>query len=625
MSACASGAHAIGEAMRMIRAGDAQAVVAGGAEATLTPLAMAAFATMDATSPTGISRPFDARRDGFVMGEGAGVLVLESEELAKARGARVLGEVLGYGATADAHHLTAPEPTGRPAPRAITRALRDAGVTPEDVDYINAHGTSTPLNDRSETEAIKLALGERAYDVPVSSTKSAIGHLLGAAGAVEAIATVLALPRGWRRRRSTTRSPTRASTSTTCPTDRDRCRQRERPWTRDRALKLVRVRRPQRRSLPGGARVSVAVVSPNTQPETASERQLDALGRLETLCDPGSLELIRTDVLSRRWARRPAPGDGVLGGAGLIDGHPVFCYAQDPTFAGGSLGEQHANTIVRVLELADKARSPVVGFISSGGARMQEGVAALGGYGRIFHRIVKLSGRVPQVSIVTGTSAGGGAYSPALTDWVVMSEQSSMFLTGPGVVREALGEDVTADQLGGTRVHERNGVCHFVAPTDANAAYLARELLGYLPRHRGAAPPAVPAREPLGYDPSEPVPADHRCVYDVRDVIRAVVDGGELLEVAAGWARNLVTGFARIDGRTVGVVANQPHYLGGSSTRMPRRRALASSPSATRSGFRCSCSSTRPATCPGPSRSRLGSSASARTSFARSLPPRCRA
>ncbi len=193
MSACASGAHAIGEAARMIRSGEAQAVVAGGAEATLTPLAKAAFAAMDATSPTGISRPFDARRDGFVMGEGAGVLVLESEEVATARGAHVLGEVLGYAATADAHHLTAPDPTGGPAARAITRALGDAGLTAEDLDYVNAHGTSTPLNDRSETEAIKLALGERAYAIPVSSTKSAIGHLLGAAGAVEAIATVLAL------------------------------------------------------------------------------------------------------------------------------------------------------------------------------------------------------------------------------------------------------------------------------------------------------------------------------------------------------------------------------------------------------------------------------------------------
>ncbi|MBV8998097.1 MAG: beta-ketoacyl-ACP synthase II, partial [Solirubrobacterales bacterium] len=193
MSACASGTHAIGEAARMIEAGEARAVVAGGAEATLTPLAKAAFGAMEATSPTGISRPFDARRDGFVMGEGAGVLVLESEELARERGARVLGEVLGYASTADAHHLTAPEPTGRPAALAITRALRDADVLPEQVDYVNAHGTSTPLNDASETAAIKLALGEHAYHVPVSSTKSAIGHLLGAAGAVEAIATVFAL------------------------------------------------------------------------------------------------------------------------------------------------------------------------------------------------------------------------------------------------------------------------------------------------------------------------------------------------------------------------------------------------------------------------------------------------
>lgn len=193
MSACASGTHAIGAAARMIQAGDADAVVAGGSEASLTPLARAAFGAMDATSPSGISRPFDARRDGFVMGEAAGVLVLESAELAAARGARVLGEVLGYAATADAHHLTAPDPSGTSAAKAITRALADAGVEPGEVDYVNAHGTSTPLNDRSETGALKLALGEYARHVPVSSTKSAIGHSLGAAGAVEAIATILAL------------------------------------------------------------------------------------------------------------------------------------------------------------------------------------------------------------------------------------------------------------------------------------------------------------------------------------------------------------------------------------------------------------------------------------------------
>jgi 3-oxoacyl-[acyl-carrier-protein] synthase II len=193
MSACASGAHAIGAAARMIESGEARTVITGGAEATLTPLAKAAFAAMDATSEVGISRPFDARRDGFVMGEGAAVLILEDEELAFERGARVLGEVRGYAATSDAHHLTAPDPSGESAALAITRALADAHLSPEEVDYVNAHGTSTPLNDRSETEALKLALGEHAHAVPVSSTKSAIGHLLGAAGAVEAVATVLAL------------------------------------------------------------------------------------------------------------------------------------------------------------------------------------------------------------------------------------------------------------------------------------------------------------------------------------------------------------------------------------------------------------------------------------------------
>jgi acetyl-CoA carboxylase carboxyltransferase component len=194
---------------------------------------------------------------------------------------------------------------------------------------------------------------------------------------------------------------------------------------------------------------------------------------------------------------------------------------------------------------------------------MQEGVAALGGYGRIFRRIVGLSGRVPQISIITGLSAGGGAYSPALTDWIVMTEDSSMFLTGPAVVRDALGEEVTADELGGHRVHQRNGVCHFVSPTDADAASLARNLLGYLPSHRDLPPPTLAVREPGAGDPGEAVPADPRQVYDMRSVIGAIVDGGELLEVSAGWARNIVTAFARIDGHTVGVIANQPRYYGG--------------------------------------------------------------
>ena len=207
MSACAAGAHAIGQAMRMIQYGEADAVVTGGSEAALVDVATAAFAAMGATSKSGISRPFDARRDGFVMGEGAGVLVLEAADTAEGRGAEALGELRGYAATSDAFHLTAPEPSGRDAARAIGLALADAGISAAEVDYVNAHGTSTPLNDRSETEALKAALGEPVHELPVSSTKSVIGHLLGAAGAVEAVATIEALRRdiapptvGWEER-----------------------------------------------------------------------------------------------------------------------------------------------------------------------------------------------------------------------------------------------------------------------------------------------------------------------------------------------------------------------------------------------------------------------------------------
>ena len=196
VSACASGAHAIGSALRMIQYGDADAVVCGGAEATLTDFGFACFNSMQALSLTGISRPFDARRDGFVMGEGAGMLVLEEEEAARERGATILGEVAGYGSTTDAHHLTAPEPTGGPASRAIELAMRDAGADASQIDYINAHGTSTQLNDAAETAALKLALGAEAKRIPISSTKSSIGHTLGAAGAVEAVATIRTLITG---------------------------------------------------------------------------------------------------------------------------------------------------------------------------------------------------------------------------------------------------------------------------------------------------------------------------------------------------------------------------------------------------------------------------------------------
>jgi 3-oxoacyl-[acyl-carrier-protein] synthase II len=196
VSACASGAHAVGSALRMIQYGEADAVVCGGAESALTDFSFACFNSMEALSPQGISRPFDARRDGFVMGEGAGMLILEDEESARERGATILGEVAGYGSTTDAHHLTAPEPTGGPASRAIELAIGDAGADPSQIDYINAHGTSTQLNDAAETSALKIALGAEAKRIPISSTKSSIGHTLGAAGAVEAVATFRTLITG---------------------------------------------------------------------------------------------------------------------------------------------------------------------------------------------------------------------------------------------------------------------------------------------------------------------------------------------------------------------------------------------------------------------------------------------
>jgi 3-oxoacyl-[acyl-carrier-protein] synthase II len=196
VSACSSSAHAVGDAYRLIQRGDADMMVTGGSEATVTPMTIAGFANMKALStrndsPATASRPFDATRDGFVLGEGSGILVLESLEHALARGASILGELIGYGQSADAYHLTAPAPEGAGAQLAIRAALRDARLAPEDVDYINAHGTSTPMNDLNETKAVKAVFGEHAYRLVMGSTKSMTGHLLGAAGAVEAIVSML--------------------------------------------------------------------------------------------------------------------------------------------------------------------------------------------------------------------------------------------------------------------------------------------------------------------------------------------------------------------------------------------------------------------------------------------------
>ncbi len=288
---------------------------------------------------------------------------------------------------------------------------------------------------------------------------------------------------------------------------------------------------------------------------------LTPVERLEALCDRGSFRPLRSAVRSGRAGDRAEPGDGVLAGAGTVNGRPLFCYSEDPAFMGGSLGEAHAETIVRVMRLAARSGAPVVGFVESGGARLQEGHAALAAYGRIFREAVALAKRVPQISIVAGVSAGGGAYAPALTDFVVMTERARMFLTGPRVVHEALGEDCSMEELGGPRVHDSNGVCQLTAADELDAVAQARQLLAYLPAPLDTPAPRRPSRPATGA--AVCVPEQARQVYDVRDVVTALVDGGETLELCAGWARNMVTAFGRVEGRAVGVVANQPWRLGG--------------------------------------------------------------
>jgi acetyl-CoA carboxylase carboxyltransferase component len=292
-------------------------------------------------------------------------------------------------------------------------------------------------------------------------------------------------------------------------------------------------------------------------------RQLEPKQRLTALCDPDSFNAIRQEVCSSALGERAQPGDGVVGGAGKLEGRPIFCYAQDARFLGGSLGEAQAETIAHVLSLAGQRRAPVVSFIESGGARIQEGLAALSGYGQIFSHNIALSGRVPQISVISGVAAGGASYSAALTDFVVMTRCASMFLTGPAVVNEVLGEDVSFEQLGGHAVHSCNGVCHLVADGDDHSISLVRQLLSYLPQNTWEDPPKCSAREPMGGDPGHVVPANGRHTYDVRRVIHRLVDAGEMLELSPQWAPNIVTALARIDGAAVGIVANQPKQRAG--------------------------------------------------------------
>jgi acetyl-CoA carboxylase carboxyltransferase component len=303
-----------------------------------------------------------------------------------------------------------------------------------------------------------------------------------------------------------------------------------------------------------------------------SAGKLAARERLERLFDPDSF--VELDMFARHRCTEfgmdkvEAPGEGVVTGFGRIDGRLVYAFAQDFTVIGGSLGEAHAEKIVKVMELAAKVGAPFIGINDSGGARIQEGVDALNGYGRIFFRNTLSSGVIPQLSVIAGPCAGGAVYSPALTDFVFMvAKTSQMFITGPQVIKAVTGEDVALEDLGGASTHNQvSGVAHFYAGNEDECFAQVRKLLSFLPANNLEDPPALePTDDPVRRDPglASVIPDDPNRPYDVRDVIGPVVDNGELFESHQWYATNMVTGFARLAGMVVGVIANQPKVLAG--------------------------------------------------------------
>ncbi len=293
--------------------------------------------------------------------------------------------------------------------------------------------------------------------------------------------------------------------------------------------------------------------------------------RLEQLLDEGSfVELgtfVQTDLEDASSLDIKNPGEGVVTGYGTCDGRLVYVFAQDFTVAGGSLSEAHANKICRVLDLAGQNGAPVIGLNDSGGARIQEGVLALNGYGSIFYRNTIYSGVIPQISVIMGPCAGGAVYSPALTDFIFMVNQTSnMFITGPQVIKAVTGESVTPEELGGAATHnETSGVAHFYAADEAECIRQIRRLLSFLPSNNVEDPPLAEPREPelSAEDLPGLIPENPNKAYDVRDVILRVVDGSDFMEVHRGYATNAVVGLARLGGRPVGIIANQPQVKAG--------------------------------------------------------------
>lgn len=300
--------------------------------------------------------------------------------------------------------------------------------------------------------------------------------------------------------------------------------------------------------------------------------KLTARQRLERFFDLDTFREIDTFVKHRcvnfGMDKADIPSDGVITGHGRVNGRPVFAFAQDFTARAGTLGEMHAAKICKAMDLAMKAGVPVVGFNDSGGARIQEGVDALRGYGEIFYRNSIASGVIPQISAIMGPTAGGAVYSPAMTDWVFMVKKTShMFITGPQVIKSVTGEDISFEDLGGATTHnEKSGVAHFACDSDEDAIERIRHMLSFLPANNMEDPPIIatgddPERRDPGLDSL--MPNDPNQSYDVKDVIACIVDNGEFFEPHEHYAKNIVVGFARLNGRPVGIIANQPKFLAG--------------------------------------------------------------
>jgi propionyl-CoA carboxylase beta chain len=327
---------------------------------------------------------------------------------------------------------------------------------------------------------------------------------------------------------------------------------------------LQHLQRMRELALEGGGKERVAAQH--------KKGKLTARERIEFLVDEGSFVELDRFVTHRcvdfGMQEQQPLGDGIVTGHALVEGRPIYLFAQDFTVIGGSLGEMHAQKVCKAMDLAVKVGVPFVGLNDSGGARIQEGVESLGGYAEIFWRNTRASGVIPQISAVLGPCAGGAVYSPAITDFVLMVEGTSyMHITGPDVVRTVTHEEVTSEQLGGAHVHAaRSGVAHFTSPNDKACLLLIRKLLSYLPPNNAEDPPFVPSDDPpdrADRDFGTIVPADASKPYDMKRVIEKVVDLGSWLEVHAEHAQNLVVGFARLGGRAVGVIANQPAVLAG--------------------------------------------------------------